>query len=92
MVTSLLFTAVTQSILHMSGRHVSMVLSFLQSFIVPETAQILNEYCELVRSSISSSQNNEKMEAQEALQNRLEQIKTIPDNINIHLKTEKSEG
>lgn len=31
LVTSILFTAATQSVLHMSGRHVSTVLSFLQT-------------------------------------------------------------
>ncbi|XP_043682767.1 E3 UFM1-protein ligase 1 homolog isoform X2 [Vespula pensylvanica] len=87
LVTSLLFTAATQNIIHMSGRHVSMVLSFLQSYIIPETAELLNKYCDLVRSSISSTENIEKMEAQEALKNKLEKIKVIPDNINIHIKT-----
>lgn len=92
LVTSLLFTGATQNILHMSGRHVSMVLSFLQSYIVPETIQVLCEYCDLVRNSISSSPNIDKMEAQEALKNGLEQIKTIPNEIDVHLKTHKSEG
>ncbi|XP_035737349.1 E3 UFM1-protein ligase 1 homolog [Vespa mandarinia] len=92
LVTSLLFTAATQNIIHMSGRHVSMVLSFLQLYIIPETAELLSKYCDLVRSSISSSENIEKMEAQEALNNKLEQIKAIPDNINTHIKSQKSEA
>ncbi|KAK2576452.1 hypothetical protein KPH14_005783 [Odynerus spinipes] len=62
------------------------------SYITSETAQVLCRYCDLVRSSISSSLDIEKMEAQEALKNGLEQIKMIPDDINIHLKTQKSEG
>ncbi|KAI4484380.1 hypothetical protein M0802_013107 [Mischocyttarus mexicanus] len=91
LVTSLIFTAATQNIIHMSGKHVSMVLSFLQSYIIPESSELLNNYCDLVKSSISSSENNEKVEAQEALKNQLELIKTIPDNINTHIKTQKLE-
>ncbi|XP_043488271.1 E3 UFM1-protein ligase 1 homolog [Polistes fuscatus] len=92
LVTSLIFTAATQNIIHMSGKHVSMVLSFLQSYVIPETSELLNNYCDLVKSSISSSENSEKIEAQEALKNQLELIKMIPDNINTHIKTQKSEG
>ncbi|KAI4479625.1 hypothetical protein M0804_011022 [Polistes exclamans] len=92
LVTSLIFTAATENIIHMSGKHVSMVLSFLQSYVIPETSELLNNYCDLVKNSISSSENSEKIEAQEALKNQLELIKMIPDNINTHIKTQKSEG
>lgn len=42
--TSILFTAATQSALHMSGRHVSSILSFLQAFLIPETCTLLMGY------------------------------------------------
>lgn len=44
LVTSILFIAVTQSGLYMSGRHVSTVLSFLQTHLQPSTVTILSKY------------------------------------------------
>lgn len=44
LVTSILFTAATQSVLHMSGRHVSTVLSFLQTQLQLPTMKILFKY------------------------------------------------
>lgn len=42
--TSVLFTAVTQSALHMSGRHVASVLAFLQKQLEPDTMSTLSRY------------------------------------------------
>lgn len=44
LVTSILFIAATQSVLHMSGRHVSTVLSFLQKQLQLSTMEILFKY------------------------------------------------
>lgn len=42
--TSVLFTAATQNALHMSGRHVSSVLMFLQPHLIVPTATKLSQY------------------------------------------------
>lgn len=42
--TDVLFTAATQSMLHMSGRHVSAVLKFLQAHLEPESNAVLIKY------------------------------------------------
>lgn len=44
LVTSILFIAATQSVLYMSGRHVSTVLSFLQPHLQPSTVAVLSKY------------------------------------------------
>lgn len=44
LVTSVLFTASTQTALHMSGRHVSSVLSFLRSHLQATTVSELSQY------------------------------------------------
>lgn len=44
LVTSILFTAVTQNALHMSGRHVTTVLAFLQKQLELNTMSILSRY------------------------------------------------
>lgn len=44
LVTSVLFTAVTQNALHMSGRHVTTVLTFLQQQLEPNTMSTLSRY------------------------------------------------
>lgn len=44
LVTSVLFTAVTQSALHMSGRHVSSILAFLRKHLEPDTVSTLSRY------------------------------------------------
>lgn len=44
LVTSVLFTAVTQNALHMSGRHVTTVLAFLQQHLEPNTMSTLSRY------------------------------------------------
>lgn len=44
LVTNILFTAITQNALHMSGRHVTTVLMFLQKQLDPNTMSILSKY------------------------------------------------
>lgn len=44
LVTSVLFTAVTQNALHMSGRHVSAILTFLRKHLEPDTMSTLSQY------------------------------------------------
>lgn len=44
LVTSVLFTAVTQNALHMSGRHVTTVLTFLQQQLESNTMSTLSRY------------------------------------------------
>jgi len=44
LVTSVLFTAVTQNVLYMSGRHVTTVLAFLQQQLEPDTMSTLSRY------------------------------------------------
>jgi len=44
LVTSILFTAVTQSALHMSGRHVIIVLKFLRKQLESDAMSILSRY------------------------------------------------
>lgn len=44
LVTSILFTAVTQNALHMSGRHVTTVLAFLHKQLEPNTMSTLSRY------------------------------------------------
>lgn len=44
LVTSVLFTTVTQNALHMSGRHVTTVLAFLHQQLEPHTMSILSRY------------------------------------------------
>jgi len=44
LVRSVLFTAVTQNALHMSGRHVTTVLTFLQQQLESNTMSTLSRY------------------------------------------------
>jgi len=44
LVTSVLFTAVTQNVLYMSGRHVTTILAFLQQQLEPDTMSTLSRY------------------------------------------------
>lgn len=44
LVTNILFSVVTQNALHMSGRHVTTVLAFLQKHLNPDTMSILSKY------------------------------------------------
>lgn len=89
LVTSVLFTAVTQNALHMSGRHVSSVLTFLQKQLEPNTMSILSKYHDLVLSLLSASDENAKMDASRALEEGLTDIKSIANNFKQHIRTDK---
>lgn len=90
LVTSVFFTAVTQNALHMSGRHVTTVLTFLQKQLEPDTMSILSKYHDLVLHLLSTSDENIKTEASKALEEGLTDIKNIANNFKQHVKTDKS--
>ncbi|XP_011704580.1 PREDICTED: E3 UFM1-protein ligase 1 homolog [Wasmannia auropunctata] len=90
LVTSLLFTAVTQNAIHMSGRHVTTVLAFLQQQLEPNTMSTLSRYHDLVLNLLSAPDENAKMEASRALEEGLVDIKNIANNFKQHVKIDKS--
>ncbi|EFN80072.1 E3 UFM1-protein ligase 1 homolog [Harpegnathos saltator] len=91
LVTSLLFTAVTQSALHMSGRHVSSILTFLRKHLESDAMSILSRYHDLVLNLLqSASDENAKMDASNALKEGLADIKNIANNFKQHVKMDKS--
>lgn len=48
LVALVVFTVATQNMLHASGRHVSAILSFLQTYLQQEESQLLTKYHDLV--------------------------------------------
>ncbi|XP_017883962.1 E3 UFM1-protein ligase 1 homolog [Ceratina calcarata] len=91
LVTSILFSTATQSVLHMSGRHVSMVLSFLRTQVQAPTMETLSKYHDMVLKSLTCSDEETKLEIQEALEVGLLDIKNIANNYKEQLKSEKSQ-
>lgn len=91
LVTSILFTAATQNALHISGRHVSSVLSFLQTHLEPTAMSILSRYHDLVLKCLSSSDENTKQEVRKELEDRLAEIKSIANDFKHQVKTDKSQ-
>lgn len=89
LVTSILFTAATQSVLHMSGRHVSTVLSFLQTQLQLSTMKILFKYHDMVLKNLTSSDEEIKLAIQKDLEVGLMEIKNIAINYKQHLKNDK---
>ncbi|CAL7940710.1 unnamed protein product [Xylocopa violacea] len=87
--TSILFSAVTQSVLHMSGRHVSTVLSFLQTQLQSSTMDTLCKYHDMVLKSLTSSDEETKLHVQNELETGLLEIKNIANNYKQHLKSDK---
>ncbi|EZA53035.1 hypothetical protein DMN91_002453 [Ooceraea biroi] len=90
LVTSVLFTAVTQSALHMSGRHVTTVLAFLRKQLELDVMSTLSRYHDLVLSLLSASDETTKMEASKALTEGLADIKNIANDFKQHVKMDKS--
>ncbi|XP_012530426.1 E3 UFM1-protein ligase 1 homolog isoform X2 [Monomorium pharaonis] len=90
LVTNVLFTAVTQNALHMSGRHVTIVLAFLQQHLEFDTMATLSKYHDLVLNLLTTPDKNTKMEVSRALQERLEDIKNIAKNSKQHVKMIKA--
>ncbi|XP_046474910.1 E3 UFM1-protein ligase 1 homolog [Neodiprion pinetum] len=89
--TSILFTATTQTALHMSGRHVLSVLEFLQPLIQSHVASTLSRYHDLVLQLLSSTDENVKHQAQTALDDGLDEIKKIAINFKKQLKPDNSQ-
>lgn len=89
LVTSILFTAATQNALYMSGRHVSMVLSFLQTHLQPSTMAVLSKYHDLVLKSLTSTDESTKLDVTKELAAGLVEIKTIANEFKQHVRTDK---
>ncbi|XP_063995140.1 E3 UFM1-protein ligase 1 homolog [Diachasmimorpha longicaudata] len=77
LVTSILFTAITQCALHMSGRHVSLVLGFLQTHLEAEAVEKLSHYHDLVLTLLSSSEEESKLEIRKNLEGDLPGLKDM---------------
>lgn len=91
LVTSILFSTATQSVLHMSGRHVSMVLSFLRTHVQTSTMETLSKYHDMVLKNLTCSDEETKHEIQETLEAGLLDIKNIANNYKEQLKNDKSQ-
>ncbi|XP_076670107.1 UFM1 specific ligase 1 [Andrena cerasifolii] len=91
LVASILFIAATQSVLYMSGRHVSTVLSFLQPHLQPSTVAVLSKYHDIVLKSLTSSDEAEKLEINKELEAGLAKIKNFANDFKQQLKTDKSQ-
>ncbi|XP_053998251.1 E3 UFM1-protein ligase 1 homolog [Hylaeus anthracinus] len=89
LVTSILFIAATQSVVHISGRHVSTILSFLQTHLQPSTMTVLSKYHDMVLKNLTCTDETTKLEVTKELEVNLEEIKNIANNFKQHLKTDK---
>ncbi|XP_076290846.1 UFM1 specific ligase 1 [Lasioglossum baleicum] len=89
LVTSILFTAATQNALYMSGRHVSTVLSFLQTHLQPSTMAVLSKYHDLVLKSLTSTDEGTKLDVAKELAAGLIEIKNIANEFKQHVRTDK---
>ncbi|XP_048505536.1 E3 UFM1-protein ligase 1 homolog isoform X2 [Athalia rosae] len=87
--TSILFTAVTQTALHMSGRHVFSILDFLLPYIQQDVRASLRAYHDLVLMVLSSADADAKQKVQWLLDRDLEDIKNIAINFKKQLKSDK---
>lgn len=72
--TLVIFTVATGNILHASGRHVSAILSFLQTHISPEQSKVLMEYHDLVLRMLSSDDTEGPKEQLELLNAGIKEI------------------
>ncbi|XP_043479202.1 E3 UFM1-protein ligase 1 homolog [Leptopilina heterotoma] len=88
--TNILFIVATQSALHMSGRHVSSILTFLQTHLELEAMSILTKYHDLVLKLLSSSEEAEKAANLSLLDEGLSEIKNIANEAKKYVKTDKS--
>ncbi|XP_011308624.1 E3 UFM1-protein ligase 1 homolog [Fopius arisanus] len=89
LVTSILFTATTQSALHMSGRHVSPILDFLQAHLEDEVMEKLVKYHDLVLTLLSSDDEEIKAEHQEILRQELHVLKELSNHSKKHVTMDK---
>ncbi|XP_076632501.1 UFM1 specific ligase 1 [Colletes latitarsis] len=79
--TSILFIATTQNALYMSGRHVSTILSFLQTHLQPSTMATLTKYHDMVLKNLTATDEATKLEINKELETELVEIKNIANNI-----------
>uniref|UniRef100_U5EZ64 E3 UFM1-protein ligase 1 homolog n=1 Tax=Corethrella appendiculata TaxID=1370023 RepID=U5EZ64_9DIPT len=68
----IMFTVVTQNMLHASGRNVSAILSFLQPSLSPDETQLLTNYHDLVLKLLSSESQSEG--DSEVVQHQLDEL------------------
>ncbi|XP_058819631.1 E3 UFM1-protein ligase 1 homolog [Topomyia yanbarensis] len=87
LVVLIIFTISTQSMLHVSGRHVSAVLSFLQPCISPDQAQTLTTYHDLVLKLLSAESTAENNKSNlDAITKQLEELTPIVKDIAVNFK------
>uniref|UniRef100_A0A336LPR7 E3 UFM1-protein ligase 1 homolog n=1 Tax=Culicoides sonorensis TaxID=179676 RepID=A0A336LPR7_CULSO len=70
----IIFTIATGNILHASGRHVSAIMSFLQTHISSEQSKVLMEYHDLVLKMLSSENSEEAKIELERLESGIKEI------------------
>lgn len=90
--TLILFQAVTQTMLHASGRFVSNILTHLQSHVTAEAFNTLQRYHDLVLKLLTMSADDEKRpEVVTALREGMSAIKEIASNFKKLTSAEKSQ-
>lgn len=77
----MVFTVATQSMLHASGRHVSSVLAFLQTYLQPEESQLLTKYHDLVLKVLTVSKGEAATTANEEAQAVLQQLEEMTPKV-----------
>lgn len=83
LVALVIYTVATQSMLHASGRHVSAVLTFLQTYLQQEESQLLTQYHDLVLKVLTVSKVDEDGEAvvTEEAQTILQQLEELTPRV-----------
>ncbi|CAB0028617.1 unnamed protein product [Trichogramma brassicae] len=87
--TAILYIATTQNALHMSGRHVSTILTFLRPLLIEATGVTLFKYHDLVLQFLSTSDQDVKRSLQNELEENLAQIKIIANDYKKQIKDDK---
>ncbi|XP_066600181.1 E3 UFM1-protein ligase 1 homolog isoform X2 [Prorops nasuta] len=91
LITSILFIAATKSAVHMSGKHVAAILSFIKVYLVKETMDYLTQYHDLVLNLFSSNEDV-KLQATKDLKEGLEKIKDIGTNFKNCISSEPTKS
>ncbi|XP_058808756.1 E3 UFM1-protein ligase 1 homolog isoform X2 [Phymastichus coffea] len=87
--TAILFTAATENILYMSGRHVSNIVTFLQLYLQQSASEAVSKYHSLVLQFLSTSDPVEREKFQKLLEDGLQQIKSIAKDYKKQVKQDK---
>ncbi|XP_069679850.1 E3 UFM1-protein ligase 1 homolog [Periplaneta americana] len=88
----ILFQAVTQTMLHASGRFVSNILTYLQSHVTAEVFNTLQRYHDLVLKLLTtSSDDTNRSEVVNLLQEGMPAIKEIATTFKKHTSSEKKD-